>query len=226
MKYTIQVLLLAILIQGCAGLPQLSPTSGNLADCPAIHARSAWQFVHIIEAKPPGQAATTLIGVVQVTPATRHLHCVLMTLEGLVLFEADGVRPMRVLRALKPFANHGFAQGLMDDIKLIFLAPDVASQTTGLLSDGRVVCRCRLENGDVRDLIQTAGEGWELHSYRKGRTLTRTLVASGASPQTIASPMPAHLTLTAHGVLGYDLTLTLVDAQPLAPSMTDNESTP
>ena len=226
MKSVIPLLLIcAGLITGCAHLPRLSPPAGGMADCPRIYVRDAWQFVHIIEATPPGRATSTLMGVVQVVPAARRLHCVLMTLEGLVLFEADCGRQVNILRALPPFDDRGFAQGLIDDIRLIFLAPERASRTAGALADGSPVCRYRLENGDVHDLVQTGG-GWELRCYRKGRTLIRTLVAQKAAPRDAGSPMPAHLTLTAPGMLGYDLTLTLVDAQRLPPSTADSKATP
>ncbi|GAB6907702.1 conserved exported hypothetical protein [Desulfosarcina cetonica] len=201
------------LTTACARLPKLSPLAGPPPACASFFARDGWQFVHIIEATPPGRSAMTLMGVVQLTPP--DLHCALMTLEGLVLFEARWDGRMTVLRALPPFDNKGFAQGLVDDIRLIFLTPPVSRQSVGRLDDGRPVCRYRLADGETRDLVQTADGGWEMRCYRPGRGLTKTLTTDALPTDRSRMPVPAHMQLKTHGMLGYNLTLTLVEAQPL-----------
>ncbi|BBO81602.1 hypothetical protein DSCO28_21680 [Desulfosarcina ovata subsp. sediminis] len=227
MKSAISLLLLGLcLIAGCARLPRLSSLDGVPADCPGIWARGKWQFVHIIEATPPGRSATTMMGVVQVSSATRHLHCVLLTLEGLVLFEADCGQQIAVRRALPPFDNKGFAQGLIDDIRLIFLAPENISPIAGALDDGTVVCRYRLGGGETRDLSATPDGGWSLRCYRSAARPEKTLIAQEDIAADGPAPIPAHLTLTTHGMLGYTLTLTLVEARPLTVPTASHEARP
>ena len=221
----LSLVLLALLLVGCARLPPITPlTAPETMTCPVVYVRDAWQFVHIIEATPPGRTTTTLMGAVEVTPDEDRLHCALMTLEGLVLFEADGGRQVNILRALPPFDKPGFTHGLIEDIRLMFLAPETVSMVCGRLAEGRAVCRYRLADNQTRDLLTTEDHGWELRAYNKDGTLRRTLIADGSGAENAATRIPKHLTLIAHGMLGYELNLTLVEALPLTPAIPHNEA--
>ncbi|MDL2268742.1 hypothetical protein LJC71_02385 [Desulfosarcina sp. OttesenSCG-928-A07] len=212
---------------GCAGPPRLhffSEATLPMIGCRDLQLSGSWQFVHIVEATPPGYKTVTLMGVVQIHETLQELHCALLSLEGLVLFEAhwkDG--ETTVLRALPPFDKPGFTDGLMADLGFIFLAPEITSQVFGRMDDGTPVCRYELADGEIRDMMAFLDGGWKLMRYAKGSRLVQTLMADGPSDSDPAAPMPRHLSLITHGLLGYRLTLTLVSADALSSSASSSE---
>ena len=65
----------------------------------------------------------------------------MMTAEGMVLFEAEAAPTLKLIRSLPPFDSRDFAQNMIEDIRLIFLAPEGKITTKGSLSDGAEICR-------------------------------------------------------------------------------------
>lgn len=218
MKPIAVALLCLFLVSGCTSLPRLhSSGSTSLKDCRMVYAHGNWQFVHSIEATPPNGERYTMMGVVQLSSESRSMHCVLLTLEGMVLFEAHHDGQVTILRALPPFDKRGFAHGLMDDLLLIFMAPAHAAQTTGFTQEGRYVCRYPMTGGRIQDIVM-ADHGWVIRTYSPSLKLERTLTPlSAKSGANTHHPIPRQLGLKTHGMLGYDLVLTLVEAQPLGP---------
>jgi hypothetical protein len=156
-----------------------------------------------------------MIGVSQISAIRRTVHCVLMTLEGWVVFEALYDGQLTILRALPPFDARGFAQGMMDDITLIFLAPAVPEQMLGHDADQGFICRWEAEDGAVQDNVFSPDGPWEIRRYDRRHRLIRKVAASAGNDPLSADPVAQRITLKAWGLMSYDLTLTLVDAQPL-----------
>jgi hypothetical protein len=209
------ILLLAL--AACAHRPAFQSVDAGRAAPIAVACRSCflegrWQLVHTIQAHLPGGRQTTLTGAVVLSTADRSVHCVLMTLEGVVLFDAlDQDGHLTVSRALGPFANDHFAEGLVADIRFMFLAPDGGMAAAGHFGDGDAGCRYPAAGDRTLDLIVRPG-GWQLRQYDPSGRLRRTLTADGAEA---GAPAP-HMTLEAAGSPGYRLSMTLVDAVPLS----------
>ncbi len=140
-----------------------------------------------------------------------------MTIEGLVLFDAKQDQALVVNRAIHPFDKKEFAQGLLNDLRLIFFQPDGKLIKTGNLKNSSSICRFQWHDKRVVDVITCMDNTWEIRQYSKDLRLIRT-VQAGSLKNTDSSkkwPVPGKLKLTAHGSHGYSLSMTLVDAVPL-----------
>lgn len=222
----IAILLLPL---ACTHLPQIRPdalASHRVADCTALYPQGKWQFVHTIEAAPPNGERQTLLGVSQVSSEQRTIHCVLMSLEGLVLFEADYDGRLQVGRALPPFDTQGFAQGLIDDLALMFLAPTGPPQITGLMENGAAACRWREGNGSTVDVVRTAEAAWQIRRFNAQGKLIRLVKPLNSSSTLPKDPLPETIVLQSPGMLGYTLTMTLVEARALEPAIAPEKRTP
>jgi hypothetical protein len=162
-----------------------------------------------------------MTGVVRLSSQKRSLHCVLLTLEGLVLFEARiDDKDVSVLRALPPFDAPGFARGLVDDLMLIFLPPDNPPEIWGNMAGGIFACRFPEDSDGTRDVLLPPNGPWEVRRYSRRGGLKKTLKADNNRS------LPDHMTLKTHGVLGYDLVLTLVEAEQLTPDPPTEKAAP
>ena len=212
-------LILLLLPLACAHLPKIqAPADPHGAPsqeaCTQIFPQGRWQFVHAIEAVPPGGRRINILGVIQTASQERTVKCVLLTLEGLVLFQASYDHHLTIERAIPPFDAKGFAQGLLNDIMLIFFAPQAPCRQTGYLASGDFVCRYSLSNQGTLDIVRKPHDGWEIRRYNASNRLERTV--SPIEPMTLsARGFPTHLELRASGLAGYRLTLTLLEARPL-----------
>ena len=91
MKWLLAGMLL--LMGACAQLPTIEPMEANRIpaiemDCRSHFPQGRWQLVHTIRARFYGGRQATFTGVVVLSTHNESIHCVLMTLEGMVLFEA------------------------------------------------------------------------------------------------------------------------------------------
>ena len=101
-----------LLLTACAGMPRINAVdtaraSKALKACENAFPDGKWQFAHVIEANLPGGREAQLIGVTEMSSKPERIHAVMMTIEGLVLFDAleDGKLTInRVLRLLIPLA--------------------------------------------------------------------------------------------------------------------------
>ena len=225
MKTLVSLLLVGGLVLSCAGLPTLHPTEGPVPlevnlPCLGIYPTGKWQLLHAIEAELPGNHTGFLMGLTRFSSQERSARCVIMTLEGFVLFDARYDGQIKIERAVAPFDNEAFAQGVMADIRLIFFKPLADKTTTGTLADGAPVCRHRLADGKVIDVVQGESNLWEMRLYSSNHRLKRIVKSrlkerpSTEDPSGIADKIE----LTAQGTPGYKLVLDLVEAIPLKPT--------
>ncbi len=216
------ILLLVLVIcpvAACSTLPELQPVPDNTKisaheACRAVFPEGKWQFVHSIEASFPGGGENLLMGATVVDASLRTIDCVLMTVEGFVLFRAHMGKVIRVERAVPPFDREGFANGLLEDIRLMFLEPGADVAQTGKIagddsSGDKPVCRYTAAAGAITDVMPGSDSRWKLRRYSPQGHLTRTVVAEDRRGQ---EGFPGRLRLTAHGVAGYTLVMKLVDA--------------
>lgn len=219
----VRILPLIFLMTSCTASPPLiKPVVAQKAAseiqkvCAAPFPRNRWQLVHSIETSLAGGHSGMMLGVAVITPKTRSIRSAMMTIEGLVVFNAECTDDrLTVERAIPPFDADGFARGMMEDIRLMFLYPPGPVHLGKTEADLPI---CRFENGPERmvDISFDPETGWTLRGYRSGR-LVRTVLAEAdhAMVTTAGEVIPRRMTLTAHGARGYTLNLKLLEARPL-----------
>jgi hypothetical protein len=208
MRLARAVLLLPLMLVSCAVVPRLAPLPAGDASasrCAAPFLQKGWRLVHSVSGLFPG-GGTTMIGVTEAWPGTRRLHCVLMSIEGLVLCDAVYDGKLTVTRGIGPFASPDMVMGMVRDIGLMLFAP-TGSAEVGTVAGVRT-CRYR-SGGDVTDVTPGPGGNAELVLYAGG-TRSRTVRFSRVR----GDGLPARIELEAGGVPGYSLLLDLIEAEP------------
>ncbi len=207
------------LLVSCSALPRVYPIGdagmvGRLPDCRYPYPAGRWQYVHAIEAAFPGGHESLLMGATIISTDDRSARCILMTVEGLVLFDAQFDQEIVINRAVHPFDSATFARGLISDIRLLFFAPLDLPVEAGRLQGGAVVCRYPLPDGGFLDSLTLNGRQRELRRYDSHRRLIRSVAARFRFDQSNANPdePPDRLELKAHDPAGYSLVLKLVEA--------------
>ena len=212
------LLMVACLIAACSGLPTLQPVpvgtqAATPEACRAVFPQGKWQFTHAIEAAFPGGGEKLLMGVTVVDAPHRAVDCALMTVEGFVLFQAHMGKTLRVERAVPPFDREGFGDGMLADIRLMFLEPTAEHIQAGwpggqAAPDDKPLCRYTGKAGMTTDV--RPGSGWQISRYTPRGNLVRTVAAEPAGGQ---AGFPGRLRLRATGPTGYTLEMKLISAE-------------
>lgn len=220
-----QILLLLSLLGfflSCSGLPRVVPNADPVdahsgRACRGPYPQGNWQFLHSIEATLPGGHKGFLQGLSIISPSDRTARCVIMTLEGFVVFDAFYDKKVSVKRAVTPFDTAGFAEGLIEDIRLIFFKPGGDPKTTGRLKSGAAVCRYHKPDGRWVDLINRGSDHWEIRQYSPDNRLTRTVIMASAEESELSERkgIVDKIELKALGSAGYELIMDLVEASPV-----------
>jgi hypothetical protein len=208
-----------LLLASCAGLPPVTPggdahrVGAEEAFAPgAVFPDGRWQLLHAIQAELPGDRTLVMLGLTVMSSTGRSCRSVLMTLEGFAVFDGEHDGRLTVHRALPPFDSPHFAEGLMEDIRLVFFAPEGPVTAIGTLPEGGAVRRHRLPDGGTVDVELLPGAEWRIRRYDAAETLTRTVRARrGTGDQ---HGFPERLELTASGGQDYRLMMTLLEAVP------------
>jgi hypothetical protein len=214
------VLSILLLLVSCAGnstsLPVLTPLSGQPTGCQPIFPQGDFQFVHLVEFSMAGGNHGSAMGVTVIRDKT--IETALMTVEGLVLFAATLNNGLTVSRAVPPFDKPAFAEGLMRDIRAIFLQPQGEMQS-GILADGTLVCRICEQNGQITDNL--ASEQFCRQRFIYSATgdnsirLSRRITGRDCSELLAGTGIPLKLSLTSLENRGYSLDMTLISAEEL-----------
>lgn len=222
MRYIYLLLIIFSQAISCVSPPKLAPIrqpspSGIERRCSIPFLDGKWQFVHSIEAEIGKRERAVFIGITALSPKEGTIHCVIMTLEGLVLFDASYDQKIVINRGIFPFDSPNFAEGLVSDIKLIFFPPEGQLMESGLSGDGSLVCRYETKKGMMVD-VTTHGDGtWEINQYNDTSELTRSVRTSpeGQGVTGKQGAIAGRLQLTAYGTPGYSLNLKLIEAKKL-----------
>lgn len=213
-----------LLLPACGGksLPVVLPQQAAAVDphrCAAPFPAGDWQLVHSIEATLPGGHRAFLIGVSVISSAERSIHSVIMTVEGLVLFDARDDGEVTVRRAVAPFDRKGFAAGLMQDVRLVFFSPPGLPDLSGDLADGSVACRYRVSDGGVIDVVVHEDGSWKILRYDRNNRLTRSVSGryAFAAGRNTSHRLADTVELVAEGKPGYKLVMRLLDAAAPVP---------
>ena len=219
MKGFYLLLAAGLLLTACSHLPKIQP-AGDLAaakiqqTCQDAFPKGNWQFVHSIEAVMPGGKSAFLTGVAMIFPAERSFRCLILTLEGLALFDAEWDRQLAVNRAISPFDSRPFAEGLAGDIRLLFLRPPGSPIESGFLENGASLCRYRDSDGGIVEVVSGGNGNRRIHRYTRDFRLIRS-VNMVPGENTAHDGIARTIELTAHGPQGYKLIMHLVEAVPI-----------
>ncbi len=221
MKPVFPAAFLLLFLAACAVPPAISPVppqaeSDIRSVCAAPFPRNRWQMVHSIETDFGGGHGGMMMGVTVITPETRTLQCALMTIEGLVVFNAEsGPEKLTIERAVPPFDSNEFARGVMEDIRLMFFSPQ-GPVIAGNTDKGRPICRYQTGPDRILDIAFEPASGWVYRLYRSGKPV-RTVRADvkQAVVSAAGEVIPRRMTLTAHGYPEYTLNLKLLEAAPV-----------
>ena len=224
MKTFILLLFTGCLVTACSALLKIHPVDNEvgtqlLSNCDNLFPNGKWQFVHSIETTMPGGQKGLVMGVSIISSRNKTAQSVIMTLEGIVLFDARYDQRLVVQRAVPPFDSEGFAEGLIRDIRLIFFAPEGPLVEIGNDKNGASICRYQNPDRRIVDLVIYGDGTWQIRQYSRQLHLDRTVTAffSQKDPAEDRYAIPDRLELTAHGVVAYKLIMDLVEAVPLRP---------
>lgn len=223
MKSGLLLPVIILLLVSCARLPVIdsaSPTSVPeiKAACDSCFAEGKWRLVHGIEAVLPNGQRQFLIGVSLINTTRNTIDSVILTVEGLVLFDARYDRSGIVTRrAVPPFDSPHFSREMINDIELMFIKPESDIIETGTTKEDMPVCRYREGNGSVIDVTALPGHGWMITRYTSNSRLKRRVVAEPCrQPQdSHRSKFACHVELNAFGRAPYTLYLKLIEAEPV-----------
>jgi hypothetical protein len=209
----ILLLILTVFLFSCQTLSLInapvSPAEGNNLTCPSPFLKERYRLVHAIETRVAGDTQSAIIGVTLADPSTSFVSCAIMTVEGMVLFEAEsGPCALKVTRALPPFDSMDFAKNMIEDIKLIFFAPEGKIHKKGNLPDGTTACRYHKENGDWIDVITDKSEGISIKRYTSDGILKRQVKFNKTTGNIYQS-----IELQANETFNYSLFMTLIEAE-------------
>lgn len=222
MKPFIFLLSAFCLITACSSLPKIDSAGGSalsdpLRECRQLFPEGRWQFLHTIEATMPGGEKGMLMGVTIISSQAKTVQSVIMTIEGLVLFDARYDQRLVINRAVPPFDSQNFAQGLMKDIRLVFFEPRGPLIDSGILKNRKAVCRYQNPDEQIVDIIHRSNDSWEIRLYTKSLRLSRTasIFFNKKQADPNLSGIPERLEIKAHGHPGYALVMRLLEAIPL-----------
>lgn len=213
-------LFFCILFSSCSAvqtpsMPQLVPVAEmQKGVCERSFVSEDWQFVHSIHFEQSSGHGITLVGITVLQD--KKLKTVLMGVEGFVLFEAEQKVSGQVLvsRAMPPFDRTGFAEGLMADVRALFVAPECIERIIAKNPAGEQVCRYTSENNQITDVV-TASQGWNrIEQYDRKGILQKAITAKKYK-EVDGKTIPEQIVLTALGARGYTLQLQLLSAEKI-----------
>ena len=209
-------LVLPVFLVSCTTFPlikQIDPaaTQRCIEQCRRPFLDTPHRFVHAMEAGLPNGISASLLGITLFDPRSGNIHSALLTLEGFVLLDARYEKgDVQVSRAVPPFDGPHFARNLLDDVRLMFLAPQGPLLKAGLREDGAAMCRYEGEKGRTIDVAVRENEEWEIVTYGEHEETLRRVTAA-----TVKNGIPEKMALTGFFNMSYALGLTLISAEPV-----------
>ncbi len=119
-----------------------------------------------------------MTGITTLSAEMRSVHVMIMTLEGLTLFEGKLIEDqIEILRSISLFSTVAFADGLLNDVRLIFLKPTGQLAEIGRTDQGSPICRYRNIDKSILDIVIDANGDWELVQYGVDSQINRRVIA-------------------------------------------------
>jgi hypothetical protein len=194
--------LLTVLFTSCSTLPAIRPLDAAGTQAAAERCRRPF-----LEAPH-----RFVLGVTLFDPPSGIVRSAILTLEGFVLFDARYDRGVEVYRAVPPFDAPRFGENMIDDIRLIFLAPQGRLLRAGSLENGAIACRYEDPRGRTVDVIVRQDDAWEIGTYGNHNEPLRRVEAFSVNNR-----IPEAVALTGFLTVNYKLRMTLISAEPVSP---------
>ena len=151
------------------------------------------------------------LGVTKGEPSERRLQSLLLTPEGFILFDAElQENGIVVKKAVAPFDSPAFARGLMEDVALLFLPPQIKPRTWGKESDGTMICKWEDPDESHTEITGSMESGWRILRRDKQGEVIKEVVLNGPFVNGLASRME----LRAFKPTPYRLRMTLLQTFP------------
>ena len=214
-RKSLEICLLGFLILsvGCVSPPKNTLRAGSPEDLPgcyAIFPAEPWESVYRIEATIR-RGSSSLLGVTKGEPLECRLHSVLLTPEGFILFDAElSESGIAVRKAVPPFDSPAFARGLMEDVSLLFLPPQVKPTAWGKGPDGTMACHWEGPDNSRTETTGSMGSGWRILRRDKYGKVIKEVVLNGPFINGLAS----RVELRAFKPTSYKFQMTLVQSSP------------
>ena len=203
-----------ILSVGCVSLSEKTLRPGSPEDLPgcyAIFPSTPWESVHKIEATIRGRGSSSLLGVTKGEPSERWLQSLLLAPEGFILFDAERRESgITVRKAVAPFDSSAFAKGLMEDVALLFLPPQVKPTAWGKEIDGTMICEWEGPDESHTEISGSMESGWRILRRNRQGKVVKKVVLNGPFVNGLASRVELH----AFKPASYRLRMTLVQPSP------------
>ncbi|MCF8110526.1 MAG: DUF3261 domain-containing protein [Desulfobacteraceae bacterium] len=217
-----------LFIPGCRSFAPIEPAAPALHEDAARRCRDCFldnsrQLVQSLTAYLPDGDVRDAIAVMRIYPENRKIRCVIMSAQGIVLFDGEYDGRVSVSRAVSPFDEKKFANEMFADIRLALLPPPGRLLAAGSLLDGTPICRYARKNDEGYCEVRLSKDGGpEIRQYTKAKKLLKTVrlcyapacenAASGGGVK-IAS----RITIYHHGLFDYRLELKLLETESLSP---------
>ena len=210
----IPLLATVLVLGGCAVLPPLKPLDpsqepATLEACRRPFLTEKYRLVHELKAVMPGEREGQAIGVLLADPQTGSIQSVLMTIEGLVLFDIESGRGLIVNRAVPPFDAPAFARRMAEDIGLAFFSPRGKPAAFGREEGGAAVCRFTRPGGEAVDVLTAEDGAMEIRLYGAGQELRKKVII----PHLERPGLADELEIRGAGWPSYSLHLRLIEAE-------------
>ncbi len=232
------VLLTVIAALACTAPRALRPLdaaalSAVSAGCQRPFLKSTHRLVHAMEAELPDGGKAAGIGALLADPRKRTFRSMLMTVEGVVLFDIEKDETLTVHRAVPPFDSPGFVRRMEADIVLAFFPPIEAPIAWGQDEDGSAVCRFGSADkmgadrmgaermGAERmgiDVLDKGGGAMEVRLYGDGYELRKRVVIPSFNRDGLAE----RIEIRSSGWPSYTLRLRLIEGEAIPPGGVPN----
>lgn len=173
-----------------------------------------YRLVHALTAVMPGGREGQAIGILLADPANRIFRSVLMTIEGVVLFDIESGKVLAVNRAVPPFEAPAFAQRMAEDVSLAFFSPGGEPLAWGRDEGGGVACRFARPGGEVVDVIKSEDGAMEIRLYGAGQELRKKVSIPHLERPGLAEELEIRGTAWWPS---YGLRMRLIEAEPVGP---------
>jgi len=150
-----------------------------------------------------------VIGVTEGDNSKNRLSSVLLTPEGMTVFEATySGGALKVMRSLPPLDDPEFAARLFSDVRLMLTRPPGRRVAAGRLEDGRRACRYR-DGAATTDVVLERDGGFSIIDYGEGTSARRTVRGYGP----VERGFPPRAELRVEGLVGYSLRFSLLRSE-------------
>lgn len=165
----------------------------SVDDCLSIFPDRPWEAVHRIEAEFGVRGTSQFLGLTKGDPAKGNIHCTLLTAEGFVLFEAEQHEDrLSISKAMPPFDSPTFTKGLIEDVELIFFAPQEQPSESGRAADGSFVCRWGGPYGPMKEIMKVKSDLWRIFLWNNQGNIKREVWITKPPAENLASKIELH----------------------------------